>query len=294
MGEKEDLDAGMRRMLDQIRKLDPVPGPCPGEEVLAAYYEGGLGRKQREEVEEHLILCERCTEELGLLSEMKGSTGREDEDRAPDEMVQRAKDLVKPQPSPVWMSPWEKISGWLSGFGPMPALGAACAALALMVFTLYLYVPGSGNGLPSLAVIAVAPAGGMTRGDSRFKKDTEIREGGVLRSGERFRIRFQVPKGAYVCLLARNSEGRLIRLFPGKAVDSRFWARPGVAYFVPGEKEWFQLDDRTGEEKIFLLASKKPLNHMDGKIHELGDAGVEEIGRIFPEAKIRTFAFRHE
>jgi len=101
-------------------------------------------------------------------------------------------------------------------------------------------------------------------------------------------------KGAYVCLLALNSQGDLAKIFPVKAASSVFKAAPGVTYFVPRNDGWFQLDDNKGVEKIYLLISTDPIGDIDQKIDQLKKTGIDKIVDIFSGVTIQSFSFKHE
>ena len=241
----------------------------------------------------HLLLCERCTENIRVLSEVKDSYSSDKQSHATREMVQRAKDLIPPLVKP---SLGERISQWLSAFRPLPAFATASGVLLVLTFSVYsLYSPNETKpGLISLAIIAKVPSGGVTRGKTRIYKDAELQEGSVLRSGARFRIKFKLVEGAYVCLLALNSQGDLSKIFPAKATSSVSRSAPGVTYFVPRDDGWFELDDNKGVEKIYLLVSTDPIGDIDQKIIQLKESGVDKIVSIFPGIKIRSFSFKHE
>lgn len=298
MGENGDrLDVVIKQVFKRMKKLSPKPESCPDDQLLAAYHEGNLTKEETEKVEAHLVLCERCTENIILLSEVESAYSSTKEPLSTKEMVQRAKDLIKP--ALVKPSLGERISQWLSAFRPLPAFATASAVLLLLIFSVYsLYTPSDRNGTKpgfiSFHIIASVPSGELTRGRTPIYKETELRESGVLRSGDRFKIKFELREGAYVCLLALNSQGDLTKLFPGKATSSGFRVEPGVTYFVPQDDGWFQLDDNKGVERIYLLVSADPIGDIDQKIDELKKFGIENILDIFPGVKIQPFTFRHE
>jgi len=149
-------------------------------------------------------------------------------------------------------------------------------------------------GIISFGIIAKAPSTDVTRGKDPVYKETELQEGAVLRSGDRFRIKFELQDGAYAYLLAFNSQGHVANLLTQDAVSSHFKADPGVTYLVPRDDEWFELDDNTGIERIYLLISPSPIEGIDKKIEALTNSGIHEIASIFSGATIQPFSFRHE
>ena len=297
MNENRDrIDVLIKQVFQRMKKLNPNPESCPDDQLLAAYHEGGMTREETKRIEMHLLLCERCTENISLLSEVKDSSSSDQQSHATKEMVQRAKDLIPPLVKP---SLGERFSQWLSAFRPFPTFATASGALLVLIFSIYsLYSPNGSNGtkpgLISLSIIAGVPSGGVTRGKTPIYKDAELQEGSVLRSGDRFRIKFELQEGAYVCLLSLNSQGDLAKIFPGKATSSLFRAEPGVTYFVPRDEGWFELDDNKGVEKIYLLVSADAIGGIDQKIDRLKESGIDKIVTVFPGTKIQSLSFKHE
>jgi len=69
---------------------------------------------------------------------------------------------------------------------------------------------------------------------------------------------------------------------------------PQKLYFFPTGEEWLKLDDKTGQEKIYLLGSPDPIEDIDIKIDQLKKSGIKNIENIFPGIKIQSFSFKHE
>jgi len=97
MNENRDrIDVVIKQVFQRMKKLNPKPESCPDDQLLAAYHEGGMTREETKRIETHLLLCERCTENISLLSEVKDSYSSGKQSHATREMVQRAKDLMPP------------------------------------------------------------------------------------------------------------------------------------------------------------------------------------------------------
>lgn len=297
MSERRDrLDIVIKQVFERMKKLSPKPESCPDDQLLAAYHEGGLSQEEMARIEEHLVLCERCTENLILLSEVESSHEPVRGSFATEEMIKKAKGLVR---QPVRQSLKEKIAERLSSFRPFPAFATASAVLLLLIFSVYsLYTPSGRNGtrpgLISFAIIARVPSGVVSRGKTPVYKETELQEGSTLRSGDRFKIKFELQNSAYVCLLALNSQGDLSKLFPPKVSPSLNRVEPNMTYFVPADDEWFQLDDNKGAERIYLLVSADPIGDIDQKIGQLKKSGIDKIVSLFPGVKIQSFSFKHK
>jgi hypothetical protein len=68
----------------------------------------------------------------------------------------------------------------------------------------------------------------------------------------------------------------------------------GTKLSIPEGDNWFHLDDNTGTEKLFLVASKDEISGFTGKVGELERDGIDKIEDKFPDATIDTFTFFHK
>jgi len=286
----------IKQVFSKMKKLSPKPKKCPEDELLAAYLEGSLKEKEREGIEEHLVLCSQCTESLISLSEAESSYPSTEESFSSDRVVRRIKDLVRPRET---FSLWERVSSWFTVFRPVPVMVATSVILVAVTFGIYnLRKPSE----PVLEIptpiifniIARMSSEPLTRGESPDYREVDVKDGGVLHSGDMFRIKFELREEAYVYLLALDSLGNLSRLFPDKDTELPLKIKPHETYIIPIEDEWLQLDDNTGQETLYLLASTEPIEDIDQRLDELRKSGTDKITEIFPGVKIQHFSFRHE
>lgn len=90
-----------------------------------------------------------------------------------------------------------------------------------------------------------------------------LMNGAVLRSGDRYQIRFTPEQDGYVYIFQIDSSGKIYRLFPFEAGSDAPQngninpVRAEATYFVPAEDEAFQLDNQIGQEQIHFLAFRK-------------------------------------
>ncbi len=158
----------------------------------------------------------------------------------------------------------------------IPLMAATCLVLALI-----------SNGLegPETSISVVkGKASVQTRGKSIPDSEVELEKGEVLESGEFFRINIRTDEGGHAYVLSYSSSGDINKLFFKKTVDNEVHVHP----------DEYQLDEQRGTETLFLLTSEKPIDGFDEKFEELRNAGISEIEKIFPEASVQSFSFRHE
>jgi hypothetical protein len=89
--------------------------------------------------------------------------------------------------------------------------------------------------------------------------------GGTLTSGSMFSVKVVVPSPLYVSLWQRQGDGSTAQLYPQQPAPSTdnleagVPAEPARAAHLPSPGKWFALDERVGEERLFVLASVQKL-----------------------------------
>lgn len=106
-----------------------------------------------------------------------------------------------------------------------------------------------------------------------------IKEGSTLLSGEKYAIYFVPEQDCYVYIYQIDSAGCTIRLFPMErfghiVLNNRNPVKKGGVYYIPSETKWFKLDNTVGEERIYLIASKKRLDEFEKSSESSGAAGT--------------------
>jgi len=294
--QRDHLDLVIKQVFSKINKMNPKPTECPDEELLATYLEGSLIQDEIESIEEHLVLCRECADTLISFSEAVSSSYSEKEYFTTDDMIKKAKDLVKPREVSTL---WERVSDWFAVFRPVPVMATVSVMLVIAVLSIYkLQTPDKSLiNLPlsvRLNIIARMPSEIQTRGTAKEYAEVGIENGGSLNSGDLFRIKFQLQEEAYVYLLSLNSQGNLTKFYPEKDMELPVKFESRKMHFFPTGDEWLKLDDNTGKERIYLLASPDPIEGFDIKIDQLKKSGIGNIQNIFPGIKIQPFNFKHE
>jgi hypothetical protein len=81
----------------------------------------------------------------------------------------------------------------------------------------------------------------------------------VLYSGDKLKVMIELKKKCFVYLIHNNAQGEVEMLFPYavKQFDSDY--QVSRKYYVPKGDAWFQLDNNTGKEIFYLIASDQRL-----------------------------------
>lgn len=109
----------------------------------------------------------------------------------------------------------------------------------------------------------------------------------AFQSGDRINVRVEVNEFGYLYILARGSSGKWSPLFPSPQIsggDNR--VGPNQAYTIPAGFV-FKFDDQPGEERIFIVFSRKPEPDFDGLIYKVAP-DRNQIPAASPTAPIRT------
>jgi len=93
----------------------------------------------------------------------------------------------------------------------------------------------------------------------------------VLTSGDHYKIVFRTDQDCYVHIFQLDSSKQIFQLFPmdafkGVAVNQSNPVKGGRTYTLPADDKAFVLDNMTGAERIYLIASRNP-NHKAEKLY---------------------------
>ena len=206
--------------------------PCRDVSELHRYYRNLLPPDEAAEVRAHLKRCGACSHLLaGFVEEQLVEAAEEawpEAQRAP---------AVRPL------------------FRPGFALGLSGAAAAFALAALLVW---QGAGPPDYAFQVVAQKAAPVRAGTTFP----LLPGSVLQAGDRFRIRFTAGDDLYLYILLYTSEGKAEVLFPGPEIDMAHELRGGHVYEIPPGGFW-PLDEKTGVETLFLVATRRPLEGVE-------------------------------
>ncbi len=89
-----------------------------------------------------------------------------------------------------------------------------------------------------------------------------LTDGSVLRSGDHYKIIFTPTEDCYVYIFQVDSANQIYSLFPmesfgGVTVNKFNPVYAGGTYYLPAEGKSFVLDQQTGTEKFYFLASRQ-------------------------------------
>jgi hypothetical protein len=125
-----------------------------------------------------------------------------------------------------------------------------------------------------------------------------------LKTGDQIKFFLKVNDNCFVYLIYRSSQGELSILFPHrfKLMSAEYTLKGN--HYIPKSDQWFELDEHTGEERFYLLASKKRQLDLEALINDyettdaakkpaLAEAILAQIRKLRKQhLKFKTYAER--
>lgn len=94
------------------------------------------------------------------------------------------------------------------------------------------------------------------KGDQRL---VAITRDTVLKTGDRLKLLIQLNTRCFVYLFYRTGEDDIALLFPYALNQFETEYQTGIKYYIPRGSNWFELDQKPGIERFYLLASAQRL-----------------------------------
>jgi hypothetical protein len=117
----------------------------------------------------------------------------------------------------------------------------------------------------------------------------------VLKTGDQLKMLVELKERCFVYLIYHSGEKEVAMLFPYdlKQFDTDY--RVSKKYYIPQGNSWFELDEETGLETFYLLASTKRLVALEGLYMEYMAADTKRKPGIAMEIlkKIRETKKQH-
>ena len=117
----------------------------------------------------------------------------------------------------------------------------------------------------------------------------------ALKSGDQIKFFVKPQSPSYLYLIYQSSQRELSVLYPSrfKQLDSQD-AESGSQY-IPDGNQWFELDEHSGQEKFFLLASIKRLVALETLINQYESADKAKKSALAEKitGEIRNLRKRH-
>jgi hypothetical protein len=116
-----------------------------------------------------------------------------------------------------------------------------------------------------------------------------------LKTGDQIKFFLKVNKNCFIYLIYRSSQGELSVLFPQRFKLKTAEYTVAGDHYIPKGDEWFELDEHTGEERFYLLASAERLLGLETLIndYETADAAKKSLLTEKILAEVRQLRKQH-
>lgn len=88
--------------------------------------------------------------------------------------------------------------------------------------------------------------------------DVLMKDGGELKSFDKFQIHFQPSADCYIYLLFYDSQGKASLLFPSEVMGKNNFVKKDTEVRAPGRDMFYELDTVTGIETVYLICRLQP------------------------------------
>ena len=104
--------------------------------------------------------------------------------------------------------------------------------------------------------------------------DVLVKEGSSLRSYDSFQIQLKANNDCYIYVLLYDSEGKSSILFPNDKIKKNY-LKSDIEYYLPQNDLFYQLDDNTGTETLYIVASLQPMDDIDWILEKMEKTGED-------------------
>jgi hypothetical protein len=141
------------------------------------------------------------------------------------------------------------------------------------------------------------------------KEYGEVKPRTVFHSGDHIRLSLMANQAGYLYVIQKGSSGAWSPIYPPRnAGADAARISPGHLEIVPGGTQAFAFDQHAGEEKLYVILSREPVEDIDRVIRNLGHGGtpapsappapandgsqVLEAANVIPDAFVQQLASR--
>ena len=113
-----------------------------------------------------------------------------------------------------------------------------------------------------------------------------------MRSHDNFQVHLETNRPGYIYILLYDSQGRASQIFPDPKIDQPGFVEGARKLVIPSKELWFWLDENTGTETIYVLASENPMGDIRGLLARMETTDEAGQKRFAQEIKQRIVAMQ--
>lgn len=130
---------------------------------------------------------------------------------------------------------------------------------------------------------------GAITGPAESRRFEPVSAESVLKTGDQLRMMVELVKPCFVYVLHQDARGEVELLFPYSLEQFTTDYRVNQRYYVPKGDGWFELDEHTGREDFYVLASAARLTVLEDLLRDYrvaaGPARSEKARAILAEIR---------
>ena len=127
--------------------------------------------------------------------------------------------------------------------------------------------------------IAFRWAFGAMVGPAQERKFTAITGDTALITGDQLKFMVELHKTCFVYLIYRSSQGDMNMLFPYELNQFGSDYELLKMYYIPRDDSWFELDEKSGVETFYLIASASRLNELEALFQKATPGAEDNLKR---------------
>ena len=117
---------------------------------------------------------------------------------------------------------------------------------------------------------------GALVGAKNSQQLVSIRRDTTLKTGDQLQMFVALHKACAVYVIYYSAEGDMALLFPYDGKQPVVDYKTSTPYYIPKDRSWFALDENTGRETFYLLASAKRLTDLESLLNAYAVAESSE------------------
>jgi hypothetical protein len=134
---------------------------------------------------------------------------------------------------------------------------------------------------------------GAMVGPMQERKFVPITADIALKTGDQLKLMLELHKNCFVYLIYQSSQGDMNMLFPYQLDQFGRDYKLMKTYYVPRDDTWFELDDKSGTEIFYLIASASRLHELE-ELFQKASAGADGSSRSeLIRARIKDLKKQH-
>jgi len=230
-------------------------------------------KKITEDYNKRQALKEAAKEKISKTSPQK-------QDSLWNSLINKLKDFAEQMSFP--QNPIPLLSGKKMNF-PQAAVSLVTAGMAAIIISYSIYFSGPAKFNINLKVIGGIPI----RAGGTELKEFDLKNGDEIDSDNKIRIIAKIDKAAFVYIISYDSLGNINLI--NKEVKTTV-----KTLVLPSKNHWYPPNYKSGDETIYLIASKRKIKDIEARVEKLRKSGIDNINKIFKKAKIETFRFSYK